>query len=456
MVLNFFRQKAVNPEPGGLGYLLRNPTARVIRGNPEITQALIDSSPPRMVQRFTAGVLNGCPPMMNSKKEQELIDELEIQLLTSRCLESVPWCVIAHGAEEKHFVIPNYDPVFQKVVLPYIDRIDRNGLRAWVEYYSLRHGLPLPNEHLRVEPNFGHMHRAGKDVEFLRKIWIIVNRWVSHNAMETRDDLLPLLSSRGYKVRCEKHAGGELEQPVVMGPRGNWLPLTGSIYYRPEFGKRIIPVLTPMHPAFHSRTLALLHGKVEERLKFRAWHLIGRLFGRTEQERVNRGNAKRHLYNLVQEKLRSERRALRALPSVKLAHLIQVVDLQKAGVQPDILRKKPAGKSDIPESPVMPDVPPFVEVEPAFIRAEDDNEDPAHAAKAAPADDERTPIVSPDTGKAKRSNKDRRMQFTELDDMGLPLKSNKPLKALATSKPHHDPNLPSEEGKPTSGTEAQG
>lgn len=456
MVLKFFRQKAVNPEPGGLDYLLRNPTARVIRGNPEITQALIDSSPPRMVQRFTAGVLNGCPPMMNSKKEQELIDELEIQLLTSRCRESVPWCVIAHGAEEKHFVIPNYDPVFQKVVLPYIHRIDRNGLRAWVEHYSLRHRLPVPNERLRVEPNFGHMQRAGEDVEFLRDIWKLVNRWVSHNMMETRDDLLPLLSGGGYKVRCEKHAGGDLEQPVVMGPRGNWLPLAGSIYYRPEFGKRPIAALTPLHPAFHSRTLALLHGKVEERLKFRAWHLIGRLFGRTEQERVNRGNAKRHLYHLVQEKLRSERRALRALPSVKLAHLIQVVDLQKAGVQPDILRKKPAGKSDVPESPVMPDVPPFVEIEPAHIRAGDDNEEPAQAAKTTTADDQKTPIISPNTGKGKRSKKGRRMQFSELDDMGLPLKSKKPLKAPATSKPHDVPDLPPEDDNPTSGTQAQG
>ena len=80
MVLKFFHRKAVNPEPGGLDYLLRNPTARVIRGNPEITQAVIDASPPRMAQRFTAGVLNGCPPMMNAKKEQALIESVKAAL----------------------------------------------------------------------------------------------------------------------------------------------------------------------------------------------------------------------------------------------------------------------------------------------------------------------------------------------------------------------------------------
>jgi hypothetical protein len=405
MVLKFFRRKEVNPEPGGLAYLLRNPTARVIRGNPEITQALIDASPPRMAQRFTAGVLNGCPPMMNAKKEQALIDELEMQFLAGRGRESMPWCVVAHGAEEKHFVVPNYDPVFQKVVDPYIDRIDRKGFRAWVEHYSLRHGLPVPNDCLRIEPDFAHLRFAADQVEFLRQIWSYVKFWVAHNLLKTRDDLLLLLTGAGFKVRSEKHAGGPLEQPVVMGPRGTWLPLTGSIYYRPDLGKPKAPVLAPKYSDFVPTRLAMLRKIIEDRFDFRAWHLIGRLYGRGEQSRVIDGGARQHFYSLVQEKLLAERRALMAFPSANLAHLIQVTDSFKAGLQPVIPGTTSVGKTDVPLTQVEQCTEPTMELKSAPIPPEAVNKVPPAVDKKQLYDDGMIPFETMVPARPKRSKK---------------------------------------------------
>ncbi len=450
MVLKFFSYNSVNPEPGGLAYLLKNDTARVVRGNPKITQAVIDASPPRLEHRYTAGVLNGCPPM-GTKQEQALIDELEIQLLAGRARESMLWSVIAHGEGEKHFVIPNFDPVFDKVVHPYVDRIDRHGLRAWVEHYSLRKGLPLPNDRLRIEPGFSHMRITKEDVEFLQQIWECVKFWVTRGLMKTRDELLPLLSGAGYIVRCDKHAGGRLAQPVVVGPRGNLLRLTGSTYYRPDFGRESPPMIDPNDPEYLSKRLAVLHEKVTKRLDFRAWHLIGRLFGSDEQSRVVDGASKKHIHDLIQEKLRSEMRALRAFPPVNLAHLIKVADAHKAGLQPVILIKKAVGQTVVPATPVEEDAPPFVVVKPVLIRAEDDSEEHAPPVQRPPADDEVTPVDSADTGKLKRSKKRRQMQI-ELDDMGLPLKGNKPLHAPDTSKPLDVNGLPLKDEKPTGGT----
>ncbi|MGJ8642068.1 MAG: hypothetical protein ACSHX9_01565 [Luteolibacter sp.] len=355
MVLKFFHRKEINAEPGGLDYLMRDPTARVIRGNPEITQAAIDASPPRMVQRFTACVLNGCPPQMPPEKEQILIDRLEGQFLMGRGRESMPWCVVEHtgkGLVEKHIVIPNFDPVFDKIVYPYVDRIDRRGFRAWLEYYCLENDLVIPNDRRRTEPDFTHMRLKKEDVEFLREIWQSVERWVNHGMMQTRDDLQLLLSGAGYDLRCEKHAGGSLEQPVVVGPRGNSLRLTGSTYYRPDFGIKPAVKFDPKDPEDVVKRIAAARAQIARHHEFRAWQLVGRLFGRQEQLKVAKGRAKKHLVRLVGEKMKAERRLLHTLPLLDLKHLIRVNDAHKSGMKPEILERRPCEKSIAESCPV--------------------------------------------------------------------------------------------------------
>jgi hypothetical protein len=44
MLLKYLKPGA-HEEPGSIAYLLDNPTARVVRGNPEIAQWVIDQSP---------------------------------------------------------------------------------------------------------------------------------------------------------------------------------------------------------------------------------------------------------------------------------------------------------------------------------------------------------------------------------------------------------------------------
>jgi hypothetical protein len=334
MVLKFFSSNEENLEPGGLAYMLKNSTARVLRGNPTITQAVIDASPLRLAQRFTAGVLSGCPNH-GSKKEQQLINELEIQLLAGRPAESMPWCVVAHndkGFEEKHFAIPNFDLVFRKIVHPYVDRIDRNGLRAWLEHYNLRNGLPSPNDRLRIEPDFAHLRIAAEDVEFLRHVWRQVDEWVHAKIVRNRTDLEARLTAAHYRVRCNKHTGGPLDQPVILGPRGNLLRLAGSIYYRPEFGQDNTPTLDLNDPVVVQKRLAELRKTVMNRLDFRAYHLVGRIFGSREQARVHQGPARDHLKSLIDRKLEAERKEIASIPLVDLGYLIRMADGQKNGL----------------------------------------------------------------------------------------------------------------------------
>lgn len=95
MVNKFFSATEMNPDPGGLDYVLKNPTAEVLRGNVEITRAVIESSPANMTHRFTSGVLNDTEKL-SSTVEKKLLDELEHHLLAGRIRESMAWCVIRH------------------------------------------------------------------------------------------------------------------------------------------------------------------------------------------------------------------------------------------------------------------------------------------------------------------------------------------------------------------------
>jgi len=342
MVFNLFKQNAVTGDPGGIDYLMDNSTARVIWGNPEITRAVINASPPLMPYRHTAGVLNGCP-QMTLAEEQSLIKQLEQLLLAGRGRESMPWCVIEHmnkGKKEKHVVIPNYDPVFRKVLFPYIDRIDRHGFRAWVDLYNLSHGLPSPNDRLRVTPCFDHLRLADEHVEFLRQIWQAVEFWVRGGLMKSREDLEPLLIGAGFKVRCNKHAGGPLEQPVVIGPGGKNLRLTGSTYYRPDFGISTKKPIDPEDPDAIKKKIEELQEELRRKMEFRAWHLIGRIFGNTEKSRVKLGESRKHMFELVQARMSAERRALRHVVPVNLANMIQMADAAMERIQTETREDK--------------------------------------------------------------------------------------------------------------------
>ncbi len=338
MLLKFFSQVKRNDEPGGLDYVMNNKTARILRGSVEITRAVINASPPNLVQRFTSGVVNDDSELSPDKDEQ-LLDELELQLLGGRPKESMPWCVVEHrdkGKREKHFVIPIYDLVFEKPVHPYIDRIDQKGFEAWVEHFNLRHGIAPPGHRLRVDPDFEHLKsRVNKsDIEFLRLVWERVKLWVKNKNVKNRIELEARLITEGYRVRCNTHAGKPLAQPHILGPRGKWLRLKGSTYYRPEFGISDVKPLDLADEKAVKERLLELREIMFDRFDFRAYHLIGRLYGKKEQERVTLGRARQHFEKLIEQKMSTTPREALTGQRVDYGYLAQVLSIHNFGLEP--------------------------------------------------------------------------------------------------------------------------
>lgn len=350
MLLKFFSQINGIVEPGGLDYILKNPTARLLRGNVEITRAVIDSCPPNLTQRFSAGVLNDLSEL-GADKDELLLDELELRLLAGRPKESMPWCVVEHlkkGKREKHFVIPIYDLFFEKNLHPYLDRIDQKGFEAWVEHFNLRHGVLPPSHRLRTKPPFEHLNLAAPDIEFLRLVWECVETWVIKKEVGNRQELEERLIKEGYRVRCHSLAGKPLKQPVIFGPQDARLRLTGSIYYRLDFGMATVrPLVLTNEKAVKAR-LAQLREIMSDHLDFRAHHLIGRIYGKRKQDRVTLGRARQHFEDLIQKKMMEARRAELPAQRVDYHHLEQVISLLDSGLEPVILPRKRNNAGTIP------------------------------------------------------------------------------------------------------------
>lgn len=310
MLLKYLKPGA-HEEPGSPSYLLKNPTARVVRGNPEITQWVIDQSPFGFHQRFVSGVVNDLVSL-DSMHDDVLLNELEAMHLARRPKSAMPWCVIEHtdkGKREFHFVIPLYDLLFGKMIHPYVDQIDRNAFQAWVEHFALRYDLDFPQEKLRVKPAFEHLRNLRVcDREFLEEIWDQVDAMVQEKRVKTREDLERQLTKIGHKVRFTKHTGGQLQQPVILGPDGNPLRLTNSIYYHPDFGIKDLRTVDRSNKDAVASRLKELESFLAKWHQFRAFQSISRFFGKAHQKDIAEDEKKKSLTRL--KRLMGERIAL--------------------------------------------------------------------------------------------------------------------------------------------------
>jgi len=306
MFYKFFKIKndAEGGEPGSIRYCQENLTAKVVRGDPEFVQWVIDHSPAGLRQRFTAGVINNRTELQPVVK-CHMLDEFQELMLAGRHESGMPLCMIEHEDKNKfetHFIAPIFDLMFGKLVHPYIDRIDRHRYAAWVERFALIHGLEHADDHLRIRPEFEHLRLREVDKMFLTEIWEMVSEWVEDGTVSSREDLARKFTGTRHEVRFHTKNDKPLQQPIILGPDGYPLRLTNSIYYRPDFDPEGPKPLDRADDEAVKKRIKTLDEILRESMQFRAHHLIGRLFGRGEQAKVVKGKARSRLAELVAQK----------------------------------------------------------------------------------------------------------------------------------------------------------
>lgn len=352
MLAKFFRVNRGHDEPGGVDYLLDNPTARIVRGSPELVKSVIDQIPPGRKQRFTAGVISDLS-RLDRCHDDGLLAEFQLMLLAGRPESSMLWCAIEHTDKDKrelHFVIVLLDLLFGKFENPYIDRIDRHGFAAWVEQFALRHDLEIPSEKLRVKPPFEHCTLRKVDTEFLEEVWHQVSGWVQGEEVTCRNDLERKLAEEGHQVRFySRKKPRPLEQPRIIGPDGNELPLRGSTYYRIDFGSPCVKPIDRTDTLAVKSRIAELEQIIQNRMEFRAHHLIGRLFGSRQKKLADKTTAKdkarKCFQELIDQTLENERRTDELWKKIEFDHIWTMAELKRSKVPDSIWHpevKKPS------------------------------------------------------------------------------------------------------------------
>ncbi|WP_149807134.1 relaxase/mobilization nuclease domain-containing protein, partial [Listeria monocytogenes] len=125
-----FHARGTGKGSGPVDYLLGRERNRegaiLLRGNPDQTEALIDSS--RFAKRYTSGVLSFAEADLPPEAKNALMDDFEASLLPGLDDDQYECLWVEHrdkGRLELNFVIPNIELQSGKRLQPYYDRADR-------------------------------------------------------------------------------------------------------------------------------------------------------------------------------------------------------------------------------------------------------------------------------------------------------------------------------------------
>jgi hypothetical protein len=120
VVISFFGGERANVD-----YVLANPTALVVRGDPPTTKRVINSLDNK--QRFCSGAMT-FEEMLSLDKCNEHINELEAVVSAGLPKDSVDMLIVRHtdkSRTELHFDIPEVDLLTGRQMTVYFDARDR-------------------------------------------------------------------------------------------------------------------------------------------------------------------------------------------------------------------------------------------------------------------------------------------------------------------------------------------
>ncbi len=233
-------------EAADIDYLLKNPTAKILLGNPDQIAGLIRCCP--YARRFTSFALSFNERLSggNGPKEPGGGAVLSLQLLLPIVTTFLDFtapggqrarlsCLaVIHedkGRTEVHILVVNVDLATGRQYSPYVHRRDSARLRNFQKVINVSHGFTDPEDldvQLRSTPNPRTRHYT-----LIRKITESVQNKFEAAAQVTADDVADFLESAGYRVR-RKSREGKNRRLAVLTDDGGEVRLPG-VWFRADF-----------------------------------------------------------------------------------------------------------------------------------------------------------------------------------------------------------------------------
>lgn len=234
MIVQFFN-RGKGGGSGPIDYLLGKDRdreeARLLRGDPEETAALINSSD--YAKKYTAGCLSFEESNIPAEQKHALMDSFEECIFAGLDKDQYNCLWVEHrdkGRLELNFVIPNIELLSGKRLQPYYYAADRGRVDAWRTMQNLTHGYSDPDDPAKRQSMTQAKDLPRNTQEAAQSITEHHRRLRSPSLsgkLKSRADVLETLEKVGFEISRATISSISIKNP---DPKGRNIRLKGALY----------------------------------------------------------------------------------------------------------------------------------------------------------------------------------------------------------------------------------
>lgn len=230
MIVKFFA-RGVGRGSGPVDYLLGKnrdrDQATLDRGDPDVVQGLIDSSP--YAKKYTSGVLSFAEPDLDRKTKDDLMTSFEQALFPGLDKDQYSVLWVEHRDKERlelNFVIPNVELTTGKRLQPWFEKADKPRINAWKGVVNAHYGLHDPNDPLNKRELITPRDLPVNKQEAARSITDSLLNLAGTGDVKNRDDVIRTIENAGFTVARKTKNSISIADPEG----GRNIRLKGLIY----------------------------------------------------------------------------------------------------------------------------------------------------------------------------------------------------------------------------------
>ncbi len=204
MVVKFFKPPKHGGSVGAIRYLLsskrvRNGTAKILQGDPNITQELILGNPNK--QKVDVGCLSFEEPDISEEMKNNIMNEFEEMLMPGmQGRYNILW--VQHtdkGRLELNFCIPKIELERKRAITPYLHKADLPRVETWQNLQNLIYNFTDPKDpaKARTAELNSKIKSLNLDYDNLDKI---LHQKVNDGEIENREQIIKILKDSNIKV----------------------------------------------------------------------------------------------------------------------------------------------------------------------------------------------------------------------------------------------------------------
>ena len=204
MIVQFF-SRGKGKGAGPIDYLLgkdrQREAARLLRGNPIATEALIDGSP--HAKKYTSGCLSFEESDIDPEQKQALMDDFEKCLFAGLEVNQYDCLWVEHldkGRLELNFVIPNVELTTGKRLQPYYHAADTKRVDAWRTIQNITYGFSDPDDPAKRQGFTKAKDLPKAAAEAAEAINKGLEAYALDGQINSREDVVSVLESAGFEI----------------------------------------------------------------------------------------------------------------------------------------------------------------------------------------------------------------------------------------------------------------